>query len=348
MINPESICDAVFVAAALTAVMGLFKNARHVFSGGTVLMLAMMLALHLLYGIFLAIEWFGITNQLEGFEDNIGALLPMAWAFVIYAFLQERHVRDIRALNLLLERRVEERTAQLEESNRELEAFSYSISHDLRAPLRSIKGFAQILKEDYIGSLDETANNYLDRIINASRHMNDLVEAMLDLSRKSRKELDCQEVDLTAVAEKYLKDLQERQPYRRVTFLIQSGLQTKGDPVLLRIAVENLIDNAWKYTSKKSEACIEFGCENKDGKTIFYVKDNGVGFDMNRADKLFGVFQRFHSEKDYEGIGIGLATVRRIINRHRGSIWCEAQVNQGATFYFTLPQNSDDHSQRLP
>jgi light-regulated signal transduction histidine kinase (bacteriophytochrome) len=337
MINPESVCDAVFVLAALTALAGLFKNARYVLVSSTVVLLNVMLGLHLLYGIFLAVEWFGISNQLEGFEDNIGALLPLAWAFVIYGFLQEGHLRDIQELNLQLEKRVEERTAQLKESNRELEAFSYSISHDLRAPLRSIKGFAQILKEDYIESLDETAKKYLDRIINASGYMNNLVEAVLNLSHKSLRELDYRDVDLTAIAEKYVKDLQERHPQRKVTVFIQSGLEAKGDPVLLRIAVENLLDNAWKYTSKKSEACIEFGCEDKNGRTIFHVKDNGVGLDMEHADKLFGVFQRFHSDQDYEGVGVGLATVRRIINRHMGSIWCEAQVNQGATFYFTLP-----------
>lgn len=342
MINPESVCDAVFILAALAAVIGLARSCRPFFMNSTTMLLFGLLFLNTVYGMFLAVEWFGITRELEGFEDYMGAFLPMAWAFVFFAFLQERHVRNIHDMNRMLEKKVEERTAQLEESNRELESFSYSISHDLRAPLRSIKGFTQILKEDYGDILDEMGRHYLDRIINASQHMQTLIEAVLDLSRKSRKELECRNVNLTAIAEKYIRDLQERHPYRRATVLIQTGLEVRGDPVLLTIAVENLLDNAWKYTSKKSDACIEFGCKNQDGQDIFYVKDNGVGFDMEYAGKIFGVFQRFHAEQDYEGVGIGLATVYRIINRHRGKIWCEAQVDQGATFYFVLSQTPED------
>ena len=243
---------------------------------------------------------------------------------------------EIRRLNEELEQRVVERTVQLQAVNKELEAFAYSVSHDLRAPLRSIDGFSQVLLEDYTDRLDDEGKSYLQRVRSASQRMAELIDDLLDLSRLTRGEMRYETVDLSALAQTITMELQQSQPERDVEFTIAPGLLAKGDAHLLRVVLKNLLDNAWKFSRKQASARIEFGYAETNGQPAYFVRDNGVGFDMAYADKLFGAFQRLHSHSEFEGSGIGLATVQRIIHRHGGDIWAESAVGQGATFYFTL------------
>ncbi len=225
---------------------------------------------------------------------------------------------------------------QLEAVNRELEAFNYSVSHDLRAPLRTIDGFSNMLKEDYAGSLDERGRGYIATVGVSVSKMSNLIEDLLGLSRLSRLPMKVEKTDLSAIAGSVVAGLRQAEPERQVELIVHPGLTANADPGLARIALENLLRNAWKYTGKNDNAKIEVGAEMRDGKPVFYVRDNGVGFDMAHAQKLFQPFQRLHSEKDFPGSGIGLATVRRILHRHGGEIWAESEVGNGTTFYFTL------------
>ncbi len=231
---------------------------------------------------------------------------------------------------------LEQSSAQLEATNKELETFSYSVSHDLRSPLRSIDGFSQALLEDYAGSLDDTGKDYLNRLRSASQKMGELIDGLLKLSRLMRSEMHQEEVDLSTLVEEITSRLHENDPKRQAEFVIRKGLVTQGDPELLRALFENLLGNAWKFTSKSKKTRIEFGTTKNGNKTTYFINDNGAGFDMTYADKLFGAFQRLHETSEFPGTGIGLATVLRIINRHGGNIWAEGAVNKGATFYFTL------------
>ena len=277
---------------------------------------------------------------------------------------------------------LERAAAQLRESNTELEAFAYSVSHDLRAPLRSIDGFSRIVLDRHAAQLSQQAQDYLGRVRAASQRMGQLIDELLALSRVARVELRTERLDLSAIAGAIAADLQERQPERDVHITIQQGLEARGDATLVRAVLENLIGNAWKFTSHRDGARIEVGALDQqpstnnehlrsksagvrgklgqgaagalgraaigaperraanrlEGQTVFYVQDNGVGFDMAFADKLFGAFQRLHTESEFEGSGIGLATVLRVIRRHGGWVWAKAELEQGATFYFTLPQ----------
>lgn len=247
-----------------------------------------------------------------------------------------RNDDTIRRFNAELEQRVAERTRQLEAANRELESFAYSVSHDLRAPLRSIAGFSQALLEDYRERLDETGLDYLRRVRNAAQRMAGLIEDLLALSRVSRIQMRSVPVDLSAMAEEIAEELRRQGPERSVTFTIAPTLQARGDPSLLRLVLQNLMHNAWKFTSRRRHATVEVGGITHRGQPAYYVRDNGAGFDMAYAGRLFGAFQRLHAEADFPGTGIGLATVQRIIHRHGGEVWAEAAVDRGATFFFTL------------
>lgn len=243
---------------------------------------------------------------------------------------------EIRKLNIELERRVLERTAELAASNKELEAFSYSVSHDLRAPLRAMTGFSEALLEEYIAVLDERGKDYLHRVSDSAKHMGMLVDDLLKLSRFTRGEMIKSPVNLSHMVQQVVSEIQDQDPLREVTWVIEPNVRAIADVNLIQVVLNNLLSNAWKFTSKQKSPRIEFGCLRKESMLTYFVKDNGVGFDMMHKDKLFGTFSRLHSQSEFEGTGIGLALVQRIIQRHGGSIWAEAQVDQGATFYFTL------------
>jgi PAS domain S-box-containing protein len=243
---------------------------------------------------------------------------------------------EVRALNAELEHRVAARTAELATANKELEAFCYSVSHDLRAPLRGIDGFTQAVLEDYGDKLGLEGRNQLQRIRDGSQRMGQLIDDLLNLSRVSRSELRCEPVNLSGIAVDVAEQLRERDPQRHVAIRIAADLKADGDPHLLRVALENLLGNAWKYTSKRPQATIEFGLSRENGHSSFFVRDDGVGFDMQYADKLFAPFQRLDRMTEFPGAGVGLATVQRIIQRHGGRVWAQAEVNKGATFHFTL------------
>lgn len=242
---------------------------------------------------------------------------------------------QVRELNATLEKRVESRTVQLAAANKELDSFAYSVSHDLRAPLRGIDGFSLALLEDCQEQLDKTAKDYLGRIRSGCLRMGKLIDDLLQMSRMTRCEINRKEVNLSQVVDTILDELRLQAPERDVVCDIQPDVFIDADPSLIRAVMENLLGNAWKFTSATKEAKITFGRVIEDNRTLYYIKDNGAGFDMAYANKLFGAFQRLHSANQFEGTGIGLATVQRIIHRHGGIIRAEAAVNEGATFYFT-------------
>jgi signal transduction histidine kinase len=217
------------------------------------------------------------------------------------------------------------------------ESFSFTVSHDLRAPIRVVEGFTKIVKEDYGRLLDRVGNDHLDRVLGAAARMNNMIDALLALSKLSSQPLARQPVNLTQLAGYVADDLRRQWPERKIEIHIEPGMQVQGDPTLLRVVIENLLGNAWKYTGKSTEPAIAF-TRDTTRPDAFNVRDNGAGFDMRFSDRLFGVFQRLHSANDFPGTGIGLASVRRIVRRHGGEIWGEAEVNRGATFFFTLPQ----------
>ena len=235
------------------------------------------------------------------------------------------------------EEALSQRTIQLEAANRELKSFSYSVSHDLQTPLRIINGFSQVLWEQYHTDLDDRAKHFLERIQANSQRMSALIDALLQLSRVTRSQIKSINVNLSAIALDLIEELRLENPQRQVEVTIAPNLQAQGDPQLLKIVLSNLFDNAWKYTSKRSHGKIEFGSiSNPQQPLIYYLQDNGAGFDPKYADKLFTAFQRLHSEQEFPGTGIGLATVQRIIYRHGGRVWAQGECDRGATIYFSL------------
>jgi light-regulated signal transduction histidine kinase (bacteriophytochrome) len=235
------------------------------------------------------------------------------------------------------EKRMEQAIAATEASNKELAAFSYSVSHDLRAPLRSIDGFSLALLEEYQEKLDETGKTYLERVRAATQKMGLLIDDMLKLSRITQSELKREAVDLSKMVLAIAEGHQKINPDRSFDVTVQEGIMVQGDPYLMKIAMENLIGNAWKFTGKEAHPRIEFGTTVRDGEAACFIRDNGVGFDMAYVSKLFGAFQRLHTTDEFPGTGIGLATVQRIIHRHGGRVWAEGEIGKGATFYFKVP-----------
>jgi light-regulated signal transduction histidine kinase (bacteriophytochrome) len=253
----------------------------------------------------------------------------------------EMSFRGYRAANEELQRlnaSLRQQKEAVELANRELESFSYSVSHDLRAPLRSISAFSQCLLEDCGPMLDDIGRRHAERIHVAAAHMAVLIEKLLALSRVTRVDIQRVEVNLSALAHRIADWLRATAPDRRVEFLVEEDLRCTGDAGLLALVVENLIGNAWKFTSKRPQAQIRFGHEEREGQVRYFVRDNGSGFDMALGEKLFAPFQRLHSDREFEGTGIGLATVQRVVARHNGRVWADAAVDQGATFYFTIGQ----------
>ena len=248
--------------------------------------------------------------------------------------------QQIRTLNAELETRVAQRTAALESANKELDSFSYTIAHDMRAPVRAINGFGEMLRKAAGASLNQTASGYLDRIINNSHHMSQLIDDLLRFARLSRQSLRVVQFDMSTLAAEVAASFESMRAGRNVKITIQPGMLVNGDPVLIRAALENLIGNAWKYTARKSEARIDFDMEVRDGEPVYAVRDNGIGFDMQYAHKLFAPFQRLHHANDFEGTGIGLATVKKIIDRHGGRAWIESVPDAGTTVYFTLGESA--------
>jgi light-regulated signal transduction histidine kinase (bacteriophytochrome) len=258
----------------------------------------------------------------------------------------ERRRAEMRIADL--NRALSARATELESTNRELEAFSYSVSHDLRAPLRAIDGFSRILEQEAASQLDAANLDRLARVRRNAQQMGLLIDDLLGLARVTRTVLQRGAVDLSALAQEVLHALAEAHPQRQVQVDVAPDLTARGDPRLLRIAMQNLLDNAWKFTARTTAARIAVYAEQRDGERVFAVSDNGAGFDMAYADKLFGAFQRMHRTDEFSGTGIGLATVQRVIHKHGGRIWAQAAPQQGATFYFTLTHkdahDGPDHS----
>ncbi len=285
----------------------------------------------------------GVANRPDGYDKaQVEHLQPFTatCAVLIEAYRnsqRRQHAETLlRKMNLELEDHVSQRTAELQASIKELESFSYSVSHDLRSPLRGINGFSRLLLQEYGERLDEQGREYLNRICAATLRMSELIDGMIDLAQLTREPIHLAEVDLSRLAETIARELQAAEPGRRVEFTAAPGIRARGDERLLRVAMHNLIANAWKFTARQEVAHIEFGVRRTGNDLAYFVRDDGAGFDMRYADKLFGAFQRLHGIKEFAGTGIGLATVQRIIQRHGGLVWAEGEIDKGATFYFTL------------
>ncbi|HVI49817.1 MAG TPA: ATP-binding protein [Candidatus Sulfotelmatobacter sp.] len=275
------------------------------------------------------------NGMCSGLQDAYGELSHLNGELQADIRARLKAEEEVRHLNSVLELRVRQRTAELEAANKELGSFTYSVSHDLRAPLRRIEGFGQILADEYVGSIDERGQHYIRRIRAGANDMGEMIDSFLKLSRSTRGELAIEQVNLSALAADTIDQLREKEPDRQIEVNIQPDVGVQGDRRLLRVVLENLLENAWKYSRKADKPMITFGATNDAGGTVFFVRDNGVGFDMANANRLFIPFNRLHKAEDFEGSGIGLATVQRILARHGGRVWATAAPGRGATFHFT-------------
>jgi light-regulated signal transduction histidine kinase (bacteriophytochrome) len=302
-------------------------------------------------GIYVAvgIAWILFSDTMVTYlfrdPDTIRLIsIAKGWFFIVITavllhVLIRQHTLEILAserMVIKLNEDLSKRNSELEVSNRELESFIYSLSHDLRAPLRAVSSFATFLKKDYSGMLDDQGNDYLSRIDHGTARMNVLIEDLLSLSKISKHKLKRSVIDLSDIASSIISDFRNSYPSRNVQIHIADGLKVSADPVLMRIALSNILENAWKFTSKQENALITFGSEERRDETVFYIRDNGAGFDLNHGKKMFEPFHRLHSTDEFEGIGAGLAVVERIISRHGGKVWAEGDVGKGAAFFFTL------------
>jgi signal transduction histidine kinase len=293
-----------------------------------------------LIAFLVLLSWLRLSGQrAEIFEDDVGTAIMVIVHILIFGALVFGIAISLNRSDLqreLLERRIHERTLLLESANRELEAFAYSVAHDLRAPLRAIDGLSLVILEDYAQKLEADGKTALERIRDNAHRMNQLINGLLELSRMSRAQMNPSQTDLTQIAKHVISELRQREPHREADIVIAEGLSAQGDPSLLEAVIENLLNNAWKFSARQQRTHIEFGKKLERAQPVFFIRDNGIGFDMNYADKLFGPFQRLHTNHDFAGHGIGLATVQRVIHRHGGRIWAESKVDHGATFFFTL------------
>ena len=258
------------------------------------------------------------------------AAAVLGGSFLVVRLTMKYHVLEARLDETMRRKR------EIREQNREMESFCYTVSHDLQAPLRGIQGYSDILREEYTERFDDTGRHYLERISSSTERMGQLIDGLLELSRVTRGELQRERVDLSGIVRGITEDLRHLEPARCVECVIAPGVQAEGDPTLLKAVLQNLLTNAWKFTGKKPCAAIEFSVADEDGERVYFVRDNGCGFNMEYVDKLFDPFRRLHRSDEYEGTGIGLATVQRIVHRHGGRVWAEAVQGEGATFYFTL------------